>query len=242
MLRMVRPLALVVLAFVVAGCGPEDPKSYGEQLFSDRALSTAPSNIFTCATCHDTIANPTKLRPGYSLYDVVSRPSWWGGNVLTLLDAVNQCVTNFMRGALLDPADPKSRSLLVYLESISPDKASPALPLTVVQNIVDVPSGNPAAGKVLWDEGCANCHGAPHTGIGRIAPSVSLVPDDSIAAHGTNPKTGARPVVIEKVRHGLFFNVGGNMPFYSLERLSDAQLGQILGYLEQFGLPHYAGM
>ena len=68
---------------------------------------------------------------------------------------------------------------------------------------------------------------------------ASLVPDDSIQAHGTDPMTGARPVVIEKVRHGKFFNVGGNMPLFSLEAMSDAQLGDVLAYLEMFGYEEF---
>ena len=44
-------------------------------------------------------------------------------------------------------------------------------------------------------------------------------------------------MTIEKVRHGKFFSVGGNMPLFSLEALSDAQLGDVLAYLEMFGLP-----
>jgi thiosulfate dehydrogenase len=38
-------------------------------------------------------------------------------------------------------------------------------------------------------------------------------------------------VVIEKTRHGRFFGVGGNMPLYSLEALSDEDLGALLAYL-----------
>ena len=38
-------------------------------------------------------------------------------------------------------------------------------------------------------------------------------------------------VVIEKVRHGQFFGVGGNMPLYSLEALSDEDLGALLAFL-----------
>ena len=134
--------------------------------------------------------------------------AWWGGQVTTLLDATNQCVTEFMRGKALAADDDKGRALFVYLASLAPDMTAQALPLTVVQNIVDVPSGDAARGKMWWDQGCGNCHGAPHTGEGRISTVASLVPDDSIAAHGTDPVTGARPVVIEKVRHGKFFNVG----------------------------------
>ena len=51
-----------------------------------------------------------------------------------------------------------------------------------------------------------------------------------------SPAKGTRPITIEKVRHGKYFGVGGNMPLYSLEALSDAQLSDILAYLEKFGL------
>ena len=38
-------------------------------------------------------------------------------------------------------------------------------------------------------------------------------------------------VVIEKVRHGQFFGVGGTMPLYSREALSDEDLGALLAFL-----------
>jgi thiosulfate dehydrogenase len=232
---LVRALALFA-AVAAVGC-VQSPVQYGHSLFSDPSVSDASSNPFACSTCHEVTAQPTKQLPGYVLHDAATRMAWWGGNVTTLLDATNQCVTNFMRGRALAPDDNKGRALYDYLVSISPDAAAPTLPLTVVQNIVDVPSGDATRGKQTWDQSCGNCHGAPHTGAGRLADTVSLVPDDSLAAHGTDPKTGARPVVIEKVRHGKFFNVGGNMPLFSIEAMSDAQLGDILAYLEMFGLP-----
>jgi thiosulfate dehydrogenase len=182
-------------------------------------------------------ATPTKQLPGYVLYDSAVRPTWWGGSIQTLLDATNQCIYNFMRGMPLAEDDEKGRALFVYLKSISPDASSVPLPLTVVQNIVDVPSGDAASGQQIWNQSCGNCHGAPHTGQGRLSDAVSVVPDETLAMHGTSPTTGARPVVIEKVRHGKFFNVGGNMPLFSLEAMTDAQLGDVLAYLEQFGLP-----
>ena len=233
----------LVLAVLLAGCGSQSAVDYGHALFSDTKLSSAASNPFACSTCHETGATTTKSLPGYTMYDAAVRPGWWGGTVTTLLDATNQCIYNFMRGDALAADDDKGRALFVYLESLAPDSPSPmqmltqVQPLTVTQNIVDIPSGDATRGKMWWDQGCGNCHGAPHTGDGRLSDVVSLVPDDSLAAHGTDPKTGARPVVIEKVRHGKFFNVGGNMPLFSLEALSDAQLGDILAYLETFGLP-----
>ncbi len=73
---------------------------------------------------------------GYTLHDVASRPSWWGGYETRLLDAVNFCYVNFMRGVSpLTPEDAKSRALYEYLVRISPDAEAPALPFTVVKDI-----------------------------------------------------------------------------------------------------------
>jgi thiosulfate dehydrogenase len=227
----------LVIAALAAGCGSRPAVDYGRALFDDPSVSTAASNPFKCSTCHQVVATATELRPGYTLHDAASRPSWWGGNVATLLDATNQCVTQFMRGRALAPDDEKGRALYVYLASESPDATAPLLPLTVVQNIVDVKSGDSGRGLEAYQQACAGCHGAPHTGNGRISTAASIIPDETLAMHGTNPTTGARPVVTEKVRHGKFFNIGGNMPLFSVEALSDAQLGDVLAYLEQFGLP-----
>jgi thiosulfate dehydrogenase len=228
--------SVVCVILVAAGCS-QSAVDYGKALLSDPGVSDAASNPFSCTTCHQSTATASGLHPGYTLYDSVNRPSWWGGFEGTLLDALNQCVVNFMRGRELTPSDDKGRALYVYLQTIAPDANPSALSLTVVQNIVDVPSGDPSHGKDVWDQACRVCHGDPHTGAGRISSLASIVPDDSIAAHGTDPKTGARPVVIEKVRHGRFFNVGGNMPLFSIEALSDGDLGALLGYLEMFNLP-----
>lgn len=228
---------LWAVALLAVGCGSRPAEQYGRALFADAKISTAASNVFSCSTCHEIAPQPTRRLPGYDLYNAAARPAYWGGSVTTLLDATNECITAFMRGRPLQPDDEKGRALFVYLQSQSPEASAPLLPLTVVQNIADVPSGDAGQGAAVWQESCAGCHGAPHTGQGRLSAEASLVPDDSLQAHGTDPVTGARPVVIEKVRHGKFFNVGGIMPLFSLEALSDAQLGDLLAYLEPFGLP-----
>ena len=232
-----RDRLLLTLALALAACGPRGALDYGRQLFNDPSISTAGSNAFRCSTCHETVAPPTRVLPGFTLHDVAVRPTWWGNSVLDLLDATNQCVTQFMRGRALSPDDDKSRSLLVYLESLSTDPSAPGLPLTTVKNITDVPSGDAGNGNKLYHQACGVCHGEPHTGQGRISSDASAIPDDTVSMFGTDPTKGARPIVIEKVRHGKFFSIGGIMPPFSLEALSDAQLGDILAYLEGFGLP-----
>jgi thiosulfate dehydrogenase len=229
-----RALVIVVLA---AGCGSRPALDYGRALFDDASVSSAASNTFKCSTCHEVAAMPATLRAGYTLYDSAVRPAWWGGTVATLYDATNQCITQFMRGKALAADDEKGRALFVYLQSESPDATAPLLPLTVVQNIVAVKSGDVTRGQATYQQACGGCHGQPHTGDGRLGTVVSIIPDETLAQHGTDPVKGARPVTIEKVRHGKFFNIGGNMPLFSVEALSDAQLGDVLAYLETFGLP-----
>jgi thiosulfate dehydrogenase len=36
---------------------------------------------------------------------------------------------------------------------------------------------------------------------------------------------------VEKVRHGRFFNIGGVMPFYTAEALSDQTIADILSHM-----------
>ncbi|HEX8951849.1 MAG TPA: cytochrome C oxidase Cbb3, partial [Polyangia bacterium] len=175
---MARALVAVLL---VAGCGARSALDYGRAEFSDATVSTAASNPFKCSTCHEIGATTSKSLPGYTMFDAAVRQAWWGGTVTTLLDATNQCVTQFMRGKALTADDEKGRAIFVYLESLAPDASAPTQSLTVTQNIVDVPSGDAVRGKMWWDQGCGNCHGAPHTGAGRISDAASLVPDDSIA-------------------------------------------------------------
>jgi thiosulfate dehydrogenase len=226
--------ALPLVALLAAACSPLPADQYGHQLFSSTSVSESGSNPFTCALCHDSTVAPTKPKSGYTLVNSTRRPSYWGGFELTLLDAMNQCVTNFMRGSPLGADDDKARSLYVYLSGLSSTEASAdALPLTIVKDIVDVPSGDAVRGNQTYHAACGVCHGEPHTGAGRISEQQTIIPDDTIKMWDVR----TRLVVIEKVRHGKFFNIGGNMPPFATERLGDGDLGDILAYLEPFGVP-----
>src|SRR6266542_1509749 len=132
----------------MAGCGARAARDYGKALFEDPALSDAKSNPFRCATCHDT-TNAPLLRPGYTMFNAAARPHWWGGTVSTLREAVNQCLVEFMRGRALAADNEKGRALYVYLDSLAPDESAAALPLTIVQNIVDLPSGDAGRGAAV---------------------------------------------------------------------------------------------
>jgi thiosulfate dehydrogenase len=228
--------AIALASFVVVAavaCGPVPAEEVGRQLFRDPRLSVSDFNAFSCATCHDDGSGEAEARifAGRPLENSVFRPSWWGGQAPTLKDAVDNCVVFFLRDQPFAKDDPRGRALYEYLRSISPEESSPALPLTVVENVVtSVPRGDPRRGEEVWNQACAACHGAPHTGEGRLSDLVALVPE---ASEEFAPEVGfdVDIIIAEKVRHGPFFGVGGNMPPFSVEALSDEDLGALIAFL-----------
>ena len=225
---------LAGVALLGAGCGPMPAREYGQTLFSDSKLSGSQYNTFSCATCHATGATlpADKLYAGLTLHGATSRPSWWGGYETDMLDAVNFCYTAFMRGtAPLTPEDPRSRALYEYLASLSPEPSAPAQPFTLVKDITDVPRGDAQRGVQVYAAACQDCHGVTHSGQGRLTPLAPVLPEVTAEYDALFPGTPYALVFIEKIRHGRFFGVGGNMPPYSQESLSDADLGALLSYL-----------
>ncbi len=231
------PLLSFVVVVVVAGaCTPQGPvpaAEYGAQLFSDASFSDSEFNEFSCATCHvgrDVVDG--RIYAGADLNDSVHRGSWWGGSASRYIDAVNHCYVYFMRGKPLASDDPRGRALYEHLLSLSSDAPAAPVLVTVVENVTTVPRGDPARGEQVYDGACKHCHGAPHTGDGRISPLLSIVPEASVEfAEKFDPPFDPALVIVEKVRHGPFFGVGGNMPFFSTEVLSDADLGALIAYL-----------
>lgn len=221
--------AVAVTAFATA-CPPPTGAQVGERLFNDPRLSDSEFNAFSCATCHTADARAAP-RIGVGMQNVVARGTWWGGYSPRLLDAVNFCNVYFMRGAPLDQSDPRSRALYEYLASLSPDATAPPEPLTVVENVTTLARGSPGRGEQVYNASCKVCHGDKGTGLGRISELASIVPNASVefaVANDFDPEL----VIIEKVRHGQFFAVGGNMPMFSKEALSDEDLGALIGFLD----------
>jgi thiosulfate dehydrogenase len=231
----------VSLGLLLGACsgegGPTPAVEHGARLFEDPGLSDSRFNAFSCATCHPTSAADDRApRIAASVEGVVSRRSWWGGYSPRLLDAVNVCLERFMRGLPLDEVDPRGRALYEYLVSLSPEPDLPTRPLGIVENVTAVPRGDPGRGREVYRRVCQVCHGAPHSGQGRLTPLIAIIPEASIGfALELTRQTGTQVepalVVVEKVRHGRFFGVGGNMPPFSREALSDADLGAIVAYL-----------
>lgn len=231
----------VLLVLLAAGCAEgtvsRPAKERGEALVHDPGFSRSQFNIFACSDCHATNATEDALMrfPGAPLGDSAFRATWWDGYTAQYLDAVNACWVFFMRGESpgLAPGDPDGDALYEYLVSISPTNPAPAIPLTFQRNIVGLVPGNAANGEQVYDMACRNCHGAAGTGAGRLHPSVVVLgPELSASYDAEFPGVDHDLLVVEKVRHGQFFGIGGNMPPFALERLSDAELADLIAYLD----------
>lgn len=241
---MNRPFSFTLLAALFlpfSGCVTTVEKTAeeaGAEGFADPRFAGAPaSNYASCATCHSAgtpIPRTTRIFPGSPLAGVVARRHFWGGAEVDLGTAVNHCRSSFQGAPPLDRATEPARALYAFLLSL-PQTTTTDVPFTVLRSAIDLPPPavrDAARGEALYRAACATCHGAAHTGKGRLAPSIPVLPEDTIAEHtylGT--LTATRVVFIEKVRHGGFLGYGGVMPPFSLETLSDAELADLLDYL-----------
>lgn len=231
---MTRALLLVALC-AAAGC-TQPAREFGALAFHDPTFSGSQFNTFSCHTCHATRLDDPRILSGAPMPGVTARPGWYGGRAQGLFDAVQFCYVSFMRGSKLEPDEPRARALYEYLDSLrlkSEDKGETEqqVPFTVVGNVADVPRGDPDIGGEVYKRACRDCHGDPHTGQGRNTTRASLLPEVQEDYKQLFPGTNPAVVFVEKVRHGQFFGVGGNMPLYSKEALSDEQLGALLAYL-----------
>ena len=227
---------LVAVLLLAAGCGSQAPPTAaarGSALFNSTALSPSSFNVFTCATCHD--VGPA-FKPGAPLAGATLRPSFWGGQENDLLRAVDDCRTYFMdASARLSPAEADAEELYAYLVTLEPGAPDP-VPFTVVQTVADLPRGDAGRGADLFATACARCHGTMHGGGGRLATRIPVLPDQTLAAHVTYSAADQRLVFIEKIRHGGFLGYGGDMPPFSLEKLSDTDLSDLLEGMGVLGM------
>lgn len=225
---------------LLLGCSLPSPAEEGAALVaSPAALSPSALNVYACLTCHaETVgASSGTILPGAPLAGATLRTSFWGGQENDLLAAVNACRASFMGAPTpLAPDTAEAQALYAYLSSLEPGDAAP-VSFTVRRTIADLPRGSAVAGLELYDAACASCHGAPHTGDGRLATWIPILPEDSVADHealGYSERL-IRLVFIEKVRHGPFLGYGGTMPPFSMETLSDEGLADLLEALAVTG-------
>lgn len=226
------------LALALAACDPEitvrheEAVAHGAALYSSRSTSPSSLNLFTCATCHAIHPGSGAVAwPGAPLAGAAVRPSFWGGHELDLLAAINDCRYEFM-GAQKpwSAGDPDAQAMYAWLTSL-PAELPTAVSFTVPATVHDLAPTDASHGAQVFAHACQSCHGSLHTGAGRLAARVPRLPDDTLAEHREFTAAENRVIFIEKIRHGGFFGYGGDMPPFSTEVLSDADLQALLAYL-----------
>jgi thiosulfate dehydrogenase len=239
MMRALAPgvVALQLVASSDAASAGNGLVEHGAALFADAHAARSPANVLACADCHSTtMVDGTRIYPGGPLDGVVERPSFWGGQETDLLRAINDCRSLLMgaRDPWTDGSD-EFRAMLAYLSSLEPAVTDP-IPFTVVREIVTPPckTADSGAGEHLFRDACEHCHGEAHTGAGRKAMSIPVLPEDTYATHHLGASCDQQEpgsIFLSKIRHGTFFGEGGSMPPFALEVLSEDDVGDLFTFL-----------
>ena len=227
---LARHAALLPLALGLSACsvgGAEDGETGGipdgATLFAEPGLGPT---SFACATCH-AITEPAAdgfRRAGHPVGDAAARPNFKNGQLDDLRDAVNSCVTEWIRGDALAVDDPRWLALRDYLESSAPESAS-ALSYEIVEPPTELMGGDPDAGHELFNQSCALCHGQDALG-GEVGPILvqTFQEADYVATRVRLSGSTLSPIYPD-LR-------GGGMPFWAADRISDDEIRDLIAYLQ----------
>lgn len=239
--------AALACAALLGGC-QGDPEirivdatavEHGAALFRDPSIARTRFNRYACSTCHE--ATPGEagdvILPGAPLAGALNRPYFWGGQEIDLLAAINHCLYFFMmKDEPWTADDAEARAMYAYLESLpADDAAAEPVQFTPVYALREPPPGDAARGEIVHERACASCHGRARSGQGRLVDRAPVLPDETYEDHplGEYTEFERRLVFVEKVRHGGFVGYGGQMPPFSLEVLSEQELGDLISFYEQ---------
>ena len=233
-----RAISVVLGMGVLAGC-PADERDVAAvptvadddraaQIERGRTVYSTPladGNVFACATCHalEEPAADGLRRPGHPLGDAYARGSYKNGAVSSLLEAAQSCQEEWMNAEPWAPEDADWLALETFLASAAPDTAEPLS--FEIRSPGDIEGGDPDAGRDVYEATCTACHAVE----GQTSP---LAP--TVVGLGLDSDYIARRVRTSGRTDGIYAGLtGGVMPFWSAERLSDAELRDVVAYVGQ---------
>lgn len=224
-------VSLLASVFLVSGCVQEgdgegeSSSSPGERLYRE---SLEEGNTYACATCHalQEPASDGLLRPGHPIGNATKRPTYKNGQFDEMLSAVNSCLEEWMNAPTWEKSDDDWKTLRDWLDSQATTDSAEPLEYDVASPPSDLGGGNAEEGRQIFNNRCAVCHGKDAAGTNR-APALrrsDLAPDyvaERIRLSGDSDSS---------VYDGL---TGGQMPFWSKQRLSDGELRNVVAYVAQ---------
>lgn len=184
-------------------------------------------NDLRCNSCH----LDDGLRPHAMPYvGVYARfPQYRGreARVFTLEDRINGCLRRSMNGSPLPAEDPRMVAMITYMAHVStgiavgdtvPGQGMPRL---------DALEGDTIAGRAVWGQQCARCHGPDGQGT-PLAPPTWGPRSFNIGAGMARMRTAAG-----FIRH--------HMPFDNPGSLSDTEATDVAAYLTSRPRPDFPG-
>jgi mono/diheme cytochrome c family protein len=208
-----------------AGMGDGGVMLQGEQIYRS-PISAA--SAFACASCHalDEPAEDGFRRAAHRLGDATKRPSYHNSRFTMLLDAVNVCLVEWMAAEPWAETDARWIELHRFLDARAPDGVAPLVTTQIVTPPAVLTGGDSIRGRALFNGACALCHGIDGAG-GQIGPMiVGTGLDAAYVARRVRTSGPARSAVYV----GL---TGGVMPFWGADRLSDAELLDIIAFVAE---------
>jgi mono/diheme cytochrome c family protein len=219
-------LALTVLLALLA-LAQDDEQSVldGKALYYKAWGNSSYSCIYCHANFDEAKLDDGYLRPGHPLWSSVIRPSYYNGAYtgqgdIPLARAINTCASGFLKVKPLGLSDSRMLHLIAYLRAISPDTEALAVTVTRATELPPL-DGDPRRGEMLYKAACILCHREKSS-----APVLTFkAQSDLVAAKIRGLKTSAEAI------HEIA-EWPAPMPFFSMERMSDQQVADIVAYWE----------
>lgn len=198
-------------------------------------------NQFSCSNCHavsedtDGFSTVDNLhRPAHPLFNVINRDSYQNGNSNVLFDAVNICLQDWMSADSWAESSQQWLDLEAYFQQESNTDAVSDITATQIAPISDFSNGDIVTGQTLFNQTCATCHAENALGS-TIAGDLTVL---NLGPERVAEKVRTSGSTTSSIFPGL---TGGNMPFWSQERLSDENLAHIAVYVDSISQDPTAG-
>jgi|GEM_PF-742876 len=198
----------------------------GGEIFTSVASG---NSTYTCSTCHaisedDGFAADGLRRPGNPLLNVTKRPHYKGGELSSLLAAINICRTEWMNTSAWEESNQEWTNLMNWLDDQATVDTTNAIELSIVPPVESLEGGDAQNGQGLFNKRCSVCHGDDGLGT-NLAPKIS--------------NTGLQAdYIAQRIRHSGRSNsavypslTGGIMPFWTVDRLNNEDMLDIIAYL-----------
>ncbi|MBI4582903.1 MAG: c-type cytochrome [Planctomycetes bacterium] len=244
--------AVNLLSFLFLGLGTIEPLTPADLLacrgLDPRAVARGQMvyktavefSSYACSSCHHPVPDSQSdiLLPGYSLFDALRRPNYKGGQRANFLGAANVCRTDWMLADVWSENAQEFKDLMAYLESQSPPDPAPALVFEISPPAKTGPAtGDAAKGCELFNRSCMACHGK--NAVGTAIPGTDTLldiaqpPFDPIDPIRDNPDELRKKIRLSGPIGTVYGDIliGGIMPFWSKDKISDAQVEHLVSFI-----------